>query len=96
MDASTLYLIAICHMGGPPCPAPLFTRNVDPHAFQYTRDECLAHARAEIAPKVGYCAGNDGSTLAASGRIVPVEEYYNAVDDYRRATATPLTSSTAR
>ena len=101
-----LYLIAICH-AGVPCPAPLFKRNFEPQAFQLTRENCLTEARAydaDKAPKrAAYCAGNDGSILAASGRVVPDEEYYDAIERYMRTlertatpAASPSTSATAR
>ena len=99
MDAATLYLIVTCQIGLP-CPAPYFKREAQPEAFQYTRDACLAAARTytDTTPKrAAYCAGNDGSILTASGRIVPEQEYYDAVDRWAAAfKASPSTSSTGR
>ena len=93
-----LYLLTTCSVGTP-CPAPLFKRNMEPEVFQYTREVCLTAARtydADKAPKrAAYCAGNDGSILAASGRVVPDEEYYDAIERYMRTlerTATPAAS----
>ena len=104
MMLEVLYLLTTCSVGLP-CPAPLFKRNMEPSAFQYTREVCLSAARAyndETPKRAAYCAGNDGSILAASGRIVPDEEYYDAVEAYMKVLtrdaipASPSTSAPAR
>ena len=63
MMLEVLYLLTTCSVGLP-CPAPLFKRNMEPQAFQYTREVCLTAARAYDADKAprraAYCAGNDG------------------------------------
>ena len=86
MMLEVMYLLTTCSVSLP-CPAPLFKRNMEPSAFQNTREVCLSAARAyndETPKRAAYCAGNDGSILAASGRIVPDEEYYDAVEAYMK------------
>ena len=104
MDPVTLYMLTTCSFAVP-CPAPLFKRNMPPQAFEHTREVCLTAARAydmQMPTRAAYCAGNDGSILTAAGRVVPDEEYYDALEAYmqaltRNATpAFPLPSSTAR
>ncbi len=101
MVLQALYLIVVCHVGAAPCPAPFFKKAVAPQDFHLTREKCLAAARGgATVDRAAYCAGNDGSILSASGRVVPEQEYYDAVNRWmaarERVTPSPSISATAR